>query len=404
MITARPLTTDEHRAYTAAQVNALEHVPYFATALWHVTPVAAEGLGTFAVDRTWRLYLDPATLQQWGPIQSGAVLAHEVSHLLRDHADRADELGPNHDHETWNYATDAAINEDLCAANLPLPEGVITPETLGLTGGQIEEEYYHQLPRSQAPSTSNESNGQGCGSGAGDPRAGWELPENDASAPSVSPARQRMTRRQVAEAVSSAAASQPGTVPAGMARWARQELDPPVVDWRRQLRAAVRRAHTYVKGGQHDYTYARPGRRQVPGIVTPSMHAPEPMLATVIDTSGSMSSDALNSALSEIAGAVKAFRRTVSVISCDATPHVQTGVTRAEQVVLAGGGGTDMRVGIAAAQRLRPRPDIIAVLTDGYTPWPDPIPERLIVGLINPRQVDTPAWAHTVHIPPHKTV
>ena len=129
--TIRPLTTTEHAALDAARLNAVEATPYFARAIFRLVPVAAEGLGTFAVDRHWRLYLDPATMDQWGPRLSGGVLSHEVGHVLRDHADRADALG-NPDRDLWNLAGDAAINEHLIASGVPLPEGAVTPEALGL--------------------------------------------------------------------------------------------------------------------------------------------------------------------------------------------------------------------------------------------------------------------------------
>ena len=64
-------------------------------ALFAAAPVAAPGLGTFAVDKAWRLYLDPALLVgpgRWQPTTAGAVLQHEVGHLIRDHAGRAEAL------------------------------------------------------------------------------------------------------------------------------------------------------------------------------------------------------------------------------------------------------------------------------------------------------------------------
>jgi AAA domain (dynein-related subfamily) len=53
-VVVRDLTAEEARLLTAARLAAVEHAPYLAHALFQARPVAAEGLGTFAVDRTWR--------------------------------------------------------------------------------------------------------------------------------------------------------------------------------------------------------------------------------------------------------------------------------------------------------------------------------------------------------------
>jgi predicted metal-dependent peptidase len=82
------LLADEARLLMAARLVAVEHAPYLAHALFSMMPMAAEGLGTFAVDRGWRLYLDPARLAAWGPTLAGGVLVHEVGHLVRAHAQR----------------------------------------------------------------------------------------------------------------------------------------------------------------------------------------------------------------------------------------------------------------------------------------------------------------------------
>ena len=106
----------------------------------------------------------------------------------------------------------------------------------------------------------------------------------------------------------------------------------------------------------------------------PSTRRPIPSVAMVIDTSGSVDDGLLARALAEVDGALRALGvggQAVSVISCDVAATQPTRVRRARDVRLAGGGGTDMRVGIRAAAALRPRPDLVVVLTDGYTPWPD---------------------------------
>ena len=54
------------------------------------------------------------------------------------------------------------------------------------------------------------------------------------------------------------------------------------------------------------------------------------------------------------------------------------------RVEVSGGGGTDMRVGINAALELRERPNVIVVLSDGGTPWPNEQPHgvQVVVGLV----------------------
>lgn len=399
MGTPRPLTADEQRAFTAARLVALEYTPYFAHVLFAVRPLALEGLGTFAVDASWRLYMDPSTLTAWGPQTSGAVLVHEVGHLVRDHAGRASALG-RVDHRTWNIAADAAINDDLIRLNVPLPEGVVTPEGLGLDPNGIEETYYAALVRT-APPTPAPAPGEGCGSGAGQRPAPWELPANHEANPGVTQGEATIVRRQTAHAVSEHAKAR-GNLPGGLRRWAEAELAPSIVPWRRVLAGAVRAA-AMLTAGRTTYTYSRPSRRRLPGIILPAMRAPKVRAAVVIDTSGSMSPSDLAAAMSEIDGVVKGVGGAVDTITCDA----QTGSTRrvrsAADVKLVGGGGTDMRVGITAAESLREKPDVIVVLTDGFTPWPDaPTRGRLVAVIIgnDPRPAkSTPTWATTVTVP-----
>ena len=117
-----------------------------------------------------------------------------------------------------------------------------------------------------------------------------------------------------------------------------------------------------------------------------------------------MGTDDLAAALSEVTGVLRTVGirgNRVTVVACDADVHAVTRVVKTEQVELGGGGGTDMRVGIAAALRSPDRPQIVVVLTDGGTPWPDePTACRLIAGLIGADPPLPPAWVESVHITP----
>ena len=412
---ARPLSAVEAEAFRLARLVAAEWQPYFMHALFAAQPVALEGLGTFAVDAGWRLYLDPARLvgpQRWDTPTCAAVLVHEVGHLIRDHAGRADLLGPARHHLAWNLAGDAEINDDLLAAGVPLPAGVVTPAALGCDNNDLAETYYAALvaQHTQLP----DDGGGGCGSGSGSGRARGELApgvpvavtDGGTVGGSLDAAEADLVRRRVAAAVASAVeqgGSGRGSVPAGLERWARGVLAPPVIGWGRLLRSAVRRGIAD-RAGQIDYSYRRASRRQVPNLLRPGMRAPQVRVSVVVDTSGSMGQADLDAAMGEISGVLRAStvaRDGVRLISCDAAAAHSVPVRTLAGVRLVGGGGTDMRVGIAAAEADRPAPDVVIVLTDGLTPWPDqPGRARLICAVITARAPSgTPPWATTVHIP-----
>ncbi len=84
------------------------------------------------------------------------------------------------------------------------------------------------------------------------------------------------------------------------------------------------------------------------------------------------------------------------VLSVDAAVQSSQRVTRVDQVALAGGGGTDLRVGFEAVERLRPRPTVLVVVTDGQTPWPAQPPRGMSVVVALTRPAVTPVWAKSV--------
>ena len=84
----RRLTDNEFTLLAGGRLRACLTMPFLSSALLALQPVAAVGLGTFAVDDRWRLYIDPEQLASWTVKEVAAVLLHEVTHVVRGHGER----------------------------------------------------------------------------------------------------------------------------------------------------------------------------------------------------------------------------------------------------------------------------------------------------------------------------
>ena len=378
----------------AARLWAAHRYPYLAAAVFASPVLLRPGIATVAVDDRWRLYIDPQVVAGWSAEQLGSLLVHHTGHLLRDHADRARSLGvAEEDAAAWVNAADAEINDDLPGLGEGLPVRPLMPGDLGCENGRMAEEYF-------VAARARPGGERRCGSGAdGRPRA-WD-DEGDAG-DGVSAYGGRLLRCQVAAEVCRHG-KEAGTVPAGLLRWAEAVLRAKV-DWRRVLAGELRRGVTEVSGCV-DYSYRRPSRRSRSAgrVILPALRRPVPEVAVVCDTSGSMSDDQLADVLAEVDGVLRSVgvrSQGVRVLACDAEVHRIKRVSAARQVELAGGGGTNMGAGIEAAVRARPRPGVVVVLTDGYTPWPASPPKgvRVVVGLVGSGSPQPPPWARVVRI------
>jgi predicted metal-dependent peptidase len=385
----------------AARLWAATKFPNQATGVFGAQVIADQGSGTVSVDESWRMRADPEVTADWTPAQLGSVLIHHVCHLLRTHGERAQGTGVRPDEAAdWIRAADAEINDDLVPAGLELPGHPVLPRDLRAEDGLLAEQYFAGMRRHAGRAAENPArSGQwlDCGSGAdGIPRPG----QGDGGLPRW---QADLLRRQVAQDVI-AHGKQPGTVPAGLLRWAEEVLSPKV-NWRAVLAAELRRAVAEVSGAV-DYSYRRPSRRSaVAGpVVLPALRRPVPEVAVVCDTSGSMTEDLLAMVLAEVEGLLRALglARQVRVLACDTAVAPAQRVSSARQVELIGGGGTDMGAGIGAAAALRPRPAVTVVLTDGYTPWPAAAPKgmRVVVGLLGEGAPEAPPWTRSVRVEP----
>lgn len=405
------LPPEARQVWAAGRVAATQAAPYLSTALLALQPVVvdldADGvvdpstLRAFPVDRDWRIHLDAETLAVTPPGVVAFWLVHHVGHLLREHAERcvaaSGEPSPavlrerTPGQRRWAVAADCEVNDDVPVELRPGAE--VTADDLGLPRGWTAESYWAAL----AEASERELAGaRDCGSGADGIARSW-----DGGDAGIGSEESRLLRAETARRIASHARGV-GDVPEAWRRWADEVLDPQV-DWRRELSAALRLGVASV-AGRVDYTYRRRSRRAdaVPGVVLPGLHQPLPRVCVVLDTSQSMSAELLGRAVAEVGGVVRALgigRGGLRVLCCDTRAQEPARALDPREIRLVGGGGTDLRAGLAAAVALRPRPDLVVVLTDGATEWPPVAPRgaTVVVGLFDSR-LTPPDWARTVRI------
>lgn len=360
----RPPNASESGFVSDLLLAARLYRPYYARAIAALTPLVCEGLGTVAVTDRWHIYLDLAWLKSMPERQRAAVIAaHEVEHLLRKHGKRQRESGlpPS---VAWNIAGDMEINDDLEPRDRP-PQGVY-PALLGQPDGLFAEEYLLTLKEEC------EKHGKCCGGGSG---AGRPL-EDEPQTGGVGARAAHATIEQTAQDTLAHESKNPGTVPKGILVWAKEAAAKLRVPWPKRFAAALARKGREVSAGREDYTYARMNRRQRPcSALRPAMVKRKPRIGIVVDTSGSMGG--LGPETLGVVADVARRMGDVAAWSCDVEHHRMKGDIR--RVKWVGGGGTDLRPAIAAAEL---ETDQVVVVTDGYTPWPDKVSAPGIVVLV----------------------
>lgn len=397
-----------------ARLEFLERAPYFATALYSLIPHPDTRIPTCAVTKGMVLLYNPEYFLQLAAMDQGILkvatrLWHEVNHILRDYfTEEGGQLVrlPGVDNTRRNICSDLAINSSGLPGGWDFgPDGIL-PNQYGLPDGRSMEEYHELLP--QYPKLPEW--GGMCGSGAGNP-VDPELEEEVDRLYGRSKDECESIREQVAADVKKAAEGRfAGKLPAGLTEWAEALLQPPVVPWTRVFAQKVRYCTgMLVAGEDYDTSYQRPSARTYttpcPDVIRPSEMGREVEAAFVLDTSGSMSLEYhLRPALREARGALAAagvhrawWLEVDTELGCD--PR-RVSLQDLVKVEVHGRGGTDFRPGIAAADALRPRPDLLIYITDGYGPAPRQPPERMVViWLLVGKDATRPtSWGHVIHV------
>lgn len=387
----------------AAKIWAWNIRPYFAAGYNAMHPIEKPGLGTMGVDERWNLYYDPEIFKKWSVTDVASVLYHELCHLLRNHSRRSKVYGTGFNHMMWNVAADCEINGTIIeemkelGKGEALPDDCCTPEKFGLPNGELAEFYYEKLGEMAAKMPQPAPGSGGCGSCAHGEKEDHEIENTPNSG--LTEADARLVQHQVAHDIKDHVSKKRGNMAGGWERWADSILKPKV-NYLRWIRQSVRNAVQEAEG-KVDYSWNKRHRLQgaFSPFIMPGLTGHQAKIGFGIDTSGSMSQKQLSQCVGEIDGALKAMgNQRLVVASCDTQVNIQT-VSSVRQLKLIGGGGTDMGEAIRKLDELRPRLDVIILLTDCETGWPEQPPRGQLVVIKVAGSGAPPPWrCHLIEI------
>jgi predicted metal-dependent peptidase len=341
--------------------------PFFGTLLMKMKHVASTDLPTAAVSSD-TLFYNPEWFNSMEEEEVVFVLAHEVMHQAWQHLPRLKHYldsgvgpdGKNLDVQLFGAAMDFPLNASLVTAGIGKMPKIGCLDAHRFPEDMTPEEVYCILKKDQ------EQNGGRGNSGRGDgkPEAMDGHDASDVDKPGA------LTPADVLQAAENHRAIR-GSYPVGMERLLGELKKPEISPWRKLRNFIVKSLPGF------DATSWRRLQRRlivrrigVPGRVAVGAGK----VGVIVDTSGSIGQDVLNVFGGHMASIIEdAMPELLRVYWVDARVHRIDDVKNGTQLraLLAkpvpGGGGTDMRKGIQAAEI--DKCDAIVVLTDGYTPF-----------------------------------
>lgn len=429
---ARKLTANQEDRLSVWRAIAEKRAPFTAALLYASRYVNVPGIETLgAVDDRLRVFLDVDLMaDEYSDEDSAQVLVHLMYHVMFDHhglavskRDADGTLSP----DLWRMAADAAVNDDLEDAGLAFPSTVsTTAEKIDMDRGLSAIEYYDDLA-SRAHGADMEGlfslddmagdlfdGALAMGTDLADRASLAFLTRTWADLDLVAPPAEDFEVVAAVQQVAEEVLKDKGADAGRLGRWAAEVTAPSVIPWQTVIGGYLRRAVRRKPKGMFK-TFSRASRRQpvrvrMPDgskgrkIVLPGTFRPDPTIVVIRDTSGSMSDTELGEAsreIVEIAQRCGVHEDRVFVLDVDAAVYKARALS--EKGVLrsaSGGGGTDMRLGLAAIDEAFDKaPELVIVATDGGTSWPETAPAFPVVGLITSDGTDsTPDWMPSVSV------
>jgi len=362
------------RAYCA------EKLFWFAPALYECNIVITTKVAVAGIDNHYNIYFNPRaieTISKDRPIEQvvqeiGFLWIHEISHVLRDHSNRAKEL--NADKYIWNISADFEINDSSWKKELAMPKNFpgLLPEKYGLPKGRLAEFYYDTIYNDEILKKSIFQSLQNFGkwnegSGVNGFINDWEKGQKQ-----MIPIYRTTIERNVAIKLKDFQKN--NTIEGNWYIWVDWILKSKI-NWKKILQYRMNIATNIGGSLRVDYSFSKPSRRQniFSPILTPSFSGERKgEIVIVLDTSFSMGTSEISQAVGEVLKVLNDLKMPLIVIPCDSKAYsplkIKSNSDKYKITKLIGGGTTNLLEGIKAA--LKFRPDSILVLTDGNTTFP----------------------------------
>jgi predicted metal-dependent peptidase len=412
--------SQQHPKVSKAKSRLIIEHPFFATLLLR-TPILVQdhstgGLSVVAAATDGEhIYLNPDFLEKCSVEDVMSTLVHEAGHDSLLHSYRLGHRNPDLANKAMDHAINLMLEDQGFAPPKPLPGGWLADKKyLGMNWERI----YDDMRRNQPPP---QGGGKGGGSGSGSQDTGKSgksgksgassqgapgggstktprdclhgdvLPSPVANDPAAQAAAEQRARQRVAAAAT--AARMAGRLTGELARMVGEMLDAKV-HWTDILREYMTRI---VKTRDN---WSRRNRRFA-NLYLPTRRSQQmgPIIF-IPDTSGSMFGEDMEKICSEMAHCSQQTNpENIRVIWADAAVKGEqvftTGEFGFDKLEPVGGGGTDMRVPLKYAEQYDPQ--IVVLLTDCYTPWPDePCPFPVIC--ISTTTAACPDWMERIEI------
>ncbi len=383
---------------------------FYGLLLMHMNLTLDESCETAYTDGQ-RIAFSPKFLDEISDEELDFIMMHEILHVALRHCERDGDRDP----EIFNIACDIVVNSNILKSN-NMDLKTITVEKYGvsmhLAPDQKEgynytaEEVYQMLPDVNRNNRLGNGNKNSNNSNAGnttqtvDDHSRWQDKKDDDNT------ERQVWQNRIVQAASAMerqdGISAAGNIPMCAERILR-ELRKSQLDWRIIL-------SEFIQEEVCDYTFSPPDRRFSDSpFFLPDFNGTETSVSNIlfmIDTSGSMSDDAITAAYSEIKGAIDQFdgklEGYLGFFDAKVVPPIPfSNVSEIKRIVPLGGGGTNFDVIFEYVnEHMRDNPpSSIIILTDGYAPFPDQVVANNIpvLWLLNNDDI-TPPWGKIARI------